>query len=189
MIEKPQILTLNLKKEVYQKLSEKYSVYEGSIGKIIDTKNTKYDHKYCLLNRDFPPNLHEFDIVIIDFSNKEITEYIEEDNIRSKNKSANNIYLLCEYPQTILDTRALASHVLFEEIKSLMKKDAAIIVFQSEDEKIEYQFAEENGQHPRKKGVQTCTLYEFAHHIIPLSANKFGEKTTIIPSDGISLIF
>lgn len=184
MIEKPQILTLNLKKEANQKLSEKYSVYEGSIGKIIDTKNAKYDHKYCLINRDFPPNLHEFDIVIIDFSNKDIIEYKVEENKRSKNKSANNIYLLCEYPQTILDTRALASHFLFEEIKTLMKKDAAIIVFQSENEEIEYQFAEENGQHPRKKGIQTCTLYEFAHHIIPLSANKFGEKTTIIPNEG-----
>lgn len=184
MIKKPQILTLNLKNEVNKKLSEKYSVYEGSLGKIIDTKNEKYEHKYCLVNRDFPSNLHEYDIVIIDFSNKNITEYNREDNVRSKNKSANNIYLLCEYPQTILDTRALASHILFDEIKSLMKKDAAIIIFQSENEEIEYQYAEENGQHPRKKGVQTCTLYEFAHHIIPLSDNKFGEITTVIPNEG-----
>lgn len=85
MIEKPQILTLNLTDKSNSLLNEKgFNVYEGSLGRLVDTKNGKYEFKYHLLNHDFPANVHEYDIVIVDFSNEEMIDYIESDNIREK---------------------------------------------------------------------------------------------------------
>lgn len=85
MIEKPQILTLNLSEKSNALLIEKgFNIYPRSLGKLVDTKNKKHEFKYHLLNYDFPANSHEYDIIIIDFSNDDIIDYIKEDNTREK---------------------------------------------------------------------------------------------------------
>ncbi|WP_417443866.1 hypothetical protein [Joostella sp.] len=177
---KPQILTLNLTEKANKALEEKgFNIYNGSLGKLIDTKNKKYEHKYCLLNHDFPPNIHEFDIVIIDLSNEETTEYIKDENIRVKNKSGNNTYLLSKYPQTIFDPRGLSSHILIKGIKEIIHNEAMIIVFQNENIEIEYEIVEENGDHPRSKGLEVHSIYGFMP-LFPFSKNKYGEITEVI---------
>src|SRR5690554_3885497 len=136
MIEKPRILTLNLTDKSNDILADKgYNIYRGSLGKLVDTKNEKYKFKYHLLNYDFPANSHEYDIVIIDFSNEEVIDYNKSDNERSANKTENNTYLLCKYPQTIFDPRGLSSHAFVKEIREILKKDCLIIV-RSEERRV-----------------------------------------------------
>ena len=177
---KPQILTLNLTQKANQSLEEKgFNIYNGSLGKLINTKNKKYEHKYCLLNYDFPPNIHEFDIVIIDLSNEETIEYVKDENIRVNNKSANNTYLLCKHPQTIFDPRGLSSHILINGIKEIIHSEAMIIVFQNENIKINYEIVEENGEYPSSIGSETHSIYEFMP-FFPFSKNKYGNITEVI---------
>ncbi|MBU2928205.1 hypothetical protein [Winogradskyella psychrotolerans] len=177
---KPQILTLNLTVKANKILKEKgFNIYEGSLGKLIDTKNQKYQHKYCLLNHDFPPNIHEFDIVIIDLSNEDTTEYRKDENTRVNNKSGNNTYLLCEYPQTVFDPRGLSSHILMKEIKEIIHNEAMIIVFQNENAEIEYEIVEEHGDRHKSKGIEIHSIYEFMPYF-PFTKNKYGKTTEVI---------
>lgn len=184
MIEKPQILTLNLTDKSNDTLANKgYNLYRGSLGKLVDTKNEKYKFKYHLLNYDFPANSHEYDIVIIDFSNEEVIDYNKSDNKRSENKTENNTYLLCKYPQTIFDPRGLSSHAFVKEIREILKKDCLIIVFQNESVDIEYKIVEENGDRPISKGTQEANFYELVPNFY-LEQNKIGKETKVIPNNG-----
>ena len=128
-----------------------------------------------LLNHDFPINFHEYDVVIVDLSFIEKTSYNKEENTRSKNKSGNNTYLLCEYPQTLFDPRAFASHLLIAQIKEIMKHDSLLIVFQSENETIDYKMVEENGIYPRSVGEENLvfTIFYLYSHFRKI---KLGRK-------------
>lgn len=184
MNEKPQILTLNLTDKSNSLLVEKgFNLYQGSLGKLVDTKNEKYGFKYHLLNNDFPPNAHEYDIVIVDFSNEETIDYVKSDNQRGKNKTENNSYLICKYPQTIFDPRGLSSHAFLREIREILKKECQIIVFQNENVDIEYKIVEENGDRPISKGSQVANFYEFIPNFY-FQQNKFGKETKVITNNG-----
>ncbi|SMD44164.1 hypothetical protein SAMN00777080_2779 [Aquiflexum balticum DSM 16537] len=184
MNEKPQILTLNLTDKSNSLLVEKgFNLYQGSLGKLVDTKNEKYGFKYHLLNNDFPPNAHEYDIVIVDFSNEETIDYVKSDNQRGKNKTENNSYLICKYPQTIFDPRGLSSHAFLREIREILKKECQIIVFQNKNVDIEYKIVEENGDRPISKGSQVANFYEFIPNFY-FQQNKFGKETVVITNNG-----
>lgn len=184
MIERPQILTLNLTEKSNSTLVDKgFNVYQGSLGKLVDTKNEKHKFKYHLLNNDFPANSHEYDIVIVDFSNEETIDYVKSDNQRGKNKTENNSYLICKYPQTIFDPRGLSSHVFISKIKEILKKECLFIVFQNEKVDIEYKMVEENGDRPISKGSQEANFYEFVPNFY-FQQNKFGKETKVIPNNG-----
>ncbi|GAB7087810.1 hypothetical protein [Marinifilum fragile] len=180
MIDKPQILTLNLPEKTNSLLKENnYNVYAGSLGKLVDTNNQKYTHKYCSLNFDFPPNIHEFDIVIVDLSNEEHIPYREEDHIRKANKSKNNSYLLSEHPQTIFDPRGLSAHFLSDKLSDLIKREAIIIVLQDENVSFTYEFVEENGIHPKRNGQEEYSIYSFMP-FFPFAQNKYGKETNVV---------
>lgn len=180
MLEKPKILTLNLKSKSNKALTDnKYNVYQGSLGKLVDTKNKKYEFKYFLLNYDFPANAHEYDIVIVDLSDEETIDYVESDNLRTKNKTENNTYLICKFPQTIFDPRGLSANAFVNEMREILKKECLLIIFQGENEDIEYKIVKENGEHPISEGVQEANPYEFIPNMY-FEQNKFGHETTII---------
>jgi len=183
MKDKPQILTLNLKSDTIEILEKhSFNIYEGSLGKIIDTKNNKGQLKYCLLNHDFPVNFHEYDVVIIDLNFVEKIDYSKEENTRIKNKSDNNTYLLCQHPQTLFDPRGFTSHILVSQIKEIMKQDSLLIVFQSENETIEYKEVEENGIYPKLVGKVKFSIYEFLP-VFPFLKNKVGKETKVTVKD------
>lgn len=179
MIKKPQILTLNLKEEDNALLkSHNFNIYEGNLGKVIETNNSKYQHRYCLPNQDFPSNLHEYDIVIVDLNNVEKEAYIEKNHIRTTNKTGNNSYLLSVYPQTVFDPRAYSSFLLKREIKETMKHDSLLIVIQAENEIIEYRVVEENGKYPKLLAKEQYSLYQFLP-VFPFKTNKVGVETQV----------
>lgn len=183
-MDKPKILTLNLKSEAVESLkSHKFNLYEGSLGKIVQTNNGRGEHKYCLLNFDFPDNLHEYDIIVVDAQFTESIKYDHEEHSRKKNKSENNIYLLSKYPQTIFDPRPHAAHILIEEIREIMRHDSMIIVMQGSVETMKYCVARENGIYPDIKGYNEYHIYNFLpfNHF---SSNKSGTETKVVTKPG-----
>ncbi|WP_128755190.1 hypothetical protein [Aquimarina sediminis] len=156
-----------------------FNIYEGSLGKLVDTKNQKYEFKYCLPNKDFPPNIHEFEIVIVDLSNEDTIDYKKEDHTRTVNKTEVDNYLECRHPQTIFDPRGFASKFLVKGIKEILKRECIIIVFQNENINIEYKLVKKNGDHSKLLTRNKYSLYEFMP-IFPFKQNKFGKETEVI---------
>lgn len=183
MNQKPQILTLNLTEKSNSLLIKNgFNIYQGSLGKLIDTKNGQNDFKYHLLNYDFPNNVHEYDIVIIDFSNDEMIDYDISNNQRIKNKTEDNSYLLTKYPQTIFDPRGYSSMLFLEEIKEILKKECQIIIFQNECIEIQYNIVKKNGNRPIPFKNRTADIYSF-FPTINFQKNKSGKETKVVSHD------
>lgn len=180
MIERPKILTLNLTDKANEELERKgYHIYKGHLGKIVDTHNQKYNFKYLLLNYNFPENAHEYDIVIVDFSNEEIIDYYQTNNTRLRNKSENDEYLICRYPQNLFDPRGLSAYAFVNHMNEILKKECLLLVIQGKKELIDYKVVKENGDYPIDKGSQKASIYEFIPHD-HFYKNKFGSETQVI---------
>lgn len=183
-MERPKIITLNVQPSTCKALEDKgYNITIGSLGKLIDTKNQSGEFKYCLINNDYPSNLHEFDMVILDLDFVEEIEYKAEENKRMANSTGNNTYILCAYPQTILDPRPLASQFLVDDVQQIMKRESIIIAFQTELKQTKYTFVEENGNYPKNVGSEERDIYEALPHV-PFSSNKSGKETKVVSNQG-----
>lgn len=183
IMDEPKILTLNLKANTLKKLKEhKYNIYEGSLGNLIQTNIEKGESKFCLLNHDFPENLHEYQIVIVDIQNVESIPYVESENIRTNNKYEDNVYLLSKYPQTVFDPRPHAAHFLNNRIREIMRHDSMLIVIQGKEETIKYTIVDK-GRHTEVLGYEEYRIYEFLPFDF-FSRNKTGIETKIAIKSG-----
>jgi hypothetical protein len=83
--EKPKICAIDLDQKIVEALKSKgLDCFSGTLGSQVKVPNlSRYDPHPCLLNCNFPPNLHEYDIVIIDLKAQEPIEYIESEHIHS----------------------------------------------------------------------------------------------------------
>lgn len=161
--------------------------YKGSIGSLVDVENpSEYSEHLCLPNHEFPPNLHEYDIVIVDLQGPSRVAYSEEDHTRTRAKGHVQRALLSCYPETVFDPRGLASTILKPHIGEFMSKDALLIVFAAQQETIEYHpvAITSNGYH-RDKTFQ-ASLYDFCP-ATPRYSNRVGRDTIAAVKAGTEL--
>ena len=174
-MEHPQILGLNLKKEVIEQLKlGNYNVYDGSVGKITKFHLDYNQRAKCLLLGDTPENFHEFDIVILDLTNEEAINYNANDHIRKINKTSKSGYFECSSPQTLFDPRPCALSFLNEKIHAALANNFVLIVFCSNNEEIEYHFNGDNGHQ-----TFAIELYSFIDDYLPYHFEKHGIQTKV----------
>jgi len=183
-MERPKILSLNLQPSSSKAITDKgYNLYVGSLGKLVNTLNKEHEFKYCLLNYDYPENIHEYDIVLLDLDFVETIGYNPIENKRTENISGNNTYLLCKYPQTIFDPRPLTSDILLEQVHEIIKRDSIIVAFQSKLIDVKYRVVKENGNRPIDNGSEEKNIYEIIPSV-PFLKNKVGKETKVVASNG-----
>ncbi len=83
--EKPRICVIDLEQEVIEALQSKgLYCFPGTLGSQVKVPNSgRQNNHQCLLNFDFPPNLHEYDVVVIDLQAQEPIEYIASEHVHS----------------------------------------------------------------------------------------------------------
>ena len=105
--ERPRICTIDLKSSVFYDIeSQGYNLYQGTLGSVVRVPNkTRHDSVEILLSYDFPDNFHEYDILILDLTNENRTDY-DRFQLKITDTKSNSIYrLVCSYPTTIFDPR------------------------------------------------------------------------------------
>jgi hypothetical protein len=178
--EKPKICAIDLEQEIIEALRAKgLHCYSGTLGSPVKVPNSGMRNTHpCLLNWNFPPNLHEYDIVIVDLQEQEPIEYIESEHTHSSFKGSEQLVLLSRYPETVFDPRPLSSSILRAELQNFFSNETLIIVFCSAQEISEYHptrithsgFYEDNPiQH---------SLYEFIPCLSSMR-NKMGKNVTV----------
>ena len=129
---RPRICLFDFKQNEINALIDKgFNVYDGSLGvrvKIPD-RTDKYTTYRCLLNKNFPPNLHEYDEIIIDLSPKEPIIYNGEDHRQTYVTGQTSSYFLSRYPQTIFDPRPYRAYLFGNNLEALLRKQTLIIIF------------------------------------------------------------
>lgn len=95
---KPLVFLFDFEKEVVEELKKlQINISEGSFGSKIRVDNKKNEHKFLKLLYQFPENLHEFDIVMLDLTKDKFISY-ELSEHQLLNTSGNTAHaLLSEY--------------------------------------------------------------------------------------------
>jgi hypothetical protein len=177
--EKPKICAIDLEQEIIEALRAKgLDCYSGTLGsRVIVPNSGRGDAHECLPNFDFPPNLHEYDIVIVDLRRQEAIKYIEPEHTRFFFTGSKRPVLLSSYPETVFNPRPLSSSVLRSKLQEFFSQETLVIIFCSAEEISEYHSAiiTPTGFYPDSSVHHS--LYEFISN--PPSNNKVGKKVTV----------
>lgn len=178
--DKPKICAIDLQREVVEALRAKgLHCYSGTLGSQVKVPNFGiHDEHSCLLNHDFPPNLHEYDIVIVDLRNQEPIEYVESEHTYPFFSGSEQIVLLSSYPETVFDPRPLSSSILRHQLQDFFSGKTLIIIFCSAEKVSEYHpmRVTRSGSYEDKSFQHS--LYEFIPYL-PSRRNKIGENVSI----------
>ena len=122
------------------------NIHRGSFGEIIQVNNKAHEQKFINLNYDFPLNLHEFDVVVLDLTNDKTKDYDPRQH-QLGNVSGNTAHaLLSAYPEQIFDPRPLSIKIASRYLNELSEKKSIIIAFCGSEKRSEYQFVEITGR-------------------------------------------
>jgi hypothetical protein len=140
--DRPRICAVDLGENIVNILTEKgLNCSLATLGTEVKVPNlnSRSFHE-CLLNCEFPPNLHEYDIVFVDLQDRSPIDYVQSEHRHSSMKGHNQTVLVSSFPETVFDPRPLASSMLRNELNSFFAKDAktVLVLFCSKEEIVEY---------------------------------------------------
>lgn len=178
--ERPRICCLDIDDSSIKLLEKSgFNIYSGTLGKKINVPNTsKYNSHQLLLNFEFPSNLHEYDILILDLNQNTSIEYKKEDHIRKFNTGKSAVSILCDYPQTVFDPRPMSSEILGYEISNIGQRPHLIIAFTVGSYDIEYETIATTNYDAINQGIRKYNIYAFAGNA-PLSTVKYGKEMDV----------
>ncbi|MTJ08437.1 hypothetical protein [Anabaena sp. UHCC 0204] len=183
--ETPKICAIDLDPEIIEALRDRgLQCFSGTLGSQVKVPNFNIGNQYpCLPNFDFPPNLHEYDIVIVDLQTHDPIEYKASEHTHLSTKGSKQHILLSKYPEKIFDPRPLSASILYKELVELVEveKETLIIVFSAANEVIEYNFCSLTPYGHQEYNPESHSLYVFLPFLQGI-LNKNG-KNVIISSN------
>jgi hypothetical protein len=188
--ERPRICLIDVQDDLAEVLEGRgLNCYRGTFGPMVDVPNTsKHSSHQCLPNLDFPPNLHEYDIVIVDLQTPKRTSYVAEDHTKTKIKGQKQFCFISSFPETVFDPRPLSASVLESRIKPLMGKDSILVVFTAPQEKVIYQPVSISAKGPIRHRQEEHSLYNF-YSDLPRWENISGKDTTVSGPEGADITY
>jgi len=182
--ETPRILLIDLEEPDSSLLrSRGFNCTSGTLGKQVEVpKKSRNDEHICLLNYDFPPNLHEFNILVVNLMNVETIPYNPSDHLPTYVRGRDTVAMRSRYPQTIFDPRSFSGAILASSLSGFIDKTAIIIVFATRKEEMSYDFVRITERGIESMRESTYNTYSFVEGLrFPSSTNVFGKETHVAP--------
>ena len=161
IVERPRICCIDLGDETIELLKKSgANIYNGTLGSKIKVPNSsRRENHQLLLNFDFPPNLHEYDIIVIDLNNFQTIDYKQEDHTRATHTGKTSLSLLSSFPETLFDPRPISSQILRQHIHKITNRKFLAIVFASESYDIEYEPVKNTEGYAERQAVERYNIY------------------------------
>ncbi|AUC80665.1 hypothetical protein [Lacinutrix sp. Bg11-31] len=182
-VERPRICCIDTDKEVISTLEKAgMNLSLGSLGSKIKVPNsTRRENHQLLPNHNFPLNLHELDIFVMDLDSFETIDYNEEEHIRAMHTGKSSYSLLSSFPETLFDPRPIASSLLKEEFYKITNREYLVIAFSSSNYEVEYEPIMVTEGNARRQGIEKHSIYSFWNYI-PCQEPKYGKEITVYKS-------
>jgi hypothetical protein len=181
--ERPRICCIDLSDEIIEALRKiGANIYKGTLGDKIKVPNiNRGSARQLLLSFDFPKNLHEYDIIIIDLNNFKIVDYKQQDHTRTMHTGKTSVSLLSSFPETLFDPRPMGSFILRNLIHEITNREFLVLAFSSASYDIDYEPIEINdGGYSERQGLQKYNIYSFWDYV-PTSTPKYGKELILEP--------
>jgi hypothetical protein len=183
IIERPRICCIDLDKEIVTQLENGgMNLSLGTLGSKIKVPNsTRRENHQLLTNHDFPVNLHELDIFILDLDNFDTIDYNQDDHIREMHTGKSSFSLLSSFPETLFDPRPITSSFLRNELYKITNREFLVIAFSSSNYEVEYEPIEVTEGNARRQGIEKHSIYSFWNYV-PMQEPKYGKEMNICKS-------
>lgn len=178
IVERPRICCLDLSEDIIEALEEiNANIYIGTLGSKVTVPNARRGNNHqLLLNFDFPKNLHEYDIIIIDLGNFKTIDYKPEDHVRAVHTGKSSISLLSSFPETLFDPRPMGSYILGNLIHEITNREFLILAFSTASYDIDYEPVEiSEDNYAERRAIQKQYIYSF-WNFVPISSAKYGKE-------------
>ena len=175
MIQKTNICCLNISSCIVEYLKEEHSIYDGCLGNEIDLTHLSSGSHYLLSNHDFPSNIQEYDVFVIDLAKRKPILYDKQNHTRRYVGDGSNLYFLSETNQTIFDMVPYGAFLLKNRLIKNRRLEPIVILFQEEKRESIYRFVDKISiSSYREKRVESYFNYNFADSL-PLSDIQYGQ--------------
>ena len=175
MIQKTNICCLNISSCIVEYLKEEHSIYDGCLGTEIDLTHLSSGSHYLLSNHDFPSNIQEYDVFVIDLAKRKPILYDKQNHTRRYVGDGSNLYFLSETNQTIFDMVPYGAFLLKNRLIKNRRLEPIVILFQEEKRESIYRFVDKISiSSYREKRVESYFNYNFADSL-PLSDIQYGQ--------------
>lgn len=174
---KTNICCLNTPQCIVDYLQQEHEVYDGCFGKRIDLSPLKRQEYFLLPMVDFPENIQEYDVFVVDLKKPNIEPYAVRDHERRFVGDGENMYFLVPYSQTILDSTPFGAS-LFRYLlpNNSVKRPQIIIIFQEEQYECSYTIVDRLSDYDyRNKRDKKFSNYMFASSL-HLHNSETGEQ-------------
>lgn len=182
--EVPRILLIDFEIADASLLTSKgFNCTSGTLGiQIKVPKDSKSDEHFCLSNHDFPPNLHEFNILLVNLLSVKTIPYNPSDHQHTYVKDQDIFAIRSRYPQTIFDPRPFAGAILAKSLSGFIDKESIIVIFATRKEDILYEFVQISKRGIESSSEETYNTYSFIKHLrLPYNTNVTGRETHVVP--------
>ena len=189
MILKTNICCLNISSCIVEYLKKEHSIYDGYLGNEIDLTLLSRGSHYLLSTHDFPSNIQEYDVFVIDLANRKPILYDKQDHTRQYVGDGSNIYFLSETNQTIFDTIPFGASLLKENLIKNRTKKPIVIIFQEKKQESTYHFVDKISTYDyRDKGIKKYSNYNFSDSL-PLSNVLYGKRVNRADNNLSKILF
>lgn len=187
MENKISICILDFQKEDLENVKNKgFEVYNGSAGTKVEVSYSGSNYsKYCLLNYDYPSNLHEYNILVVNMIRDQVVPYAFADHQRKKVSTDGETKFEVSHPTNIFDPRPLSYYLLSSELVEFFRKPSVLIVFADKAYETTYQPVNfRSGGYRTDLEKVKKSNYSFLPNI-SLQSQKHGFKSNVVTNDGL----
>ena len=188
MENKTKICCLDVDKSIIDFLSIDFDVFDGSLGKKVQTNNESSARKYSkqlLLNYDLPDNLHEYDVLIDEMEKPTKIPYNATEHTRENIIGEKAYYFISNYPETVFNPIPCACSLINDKLREKKDKPILKILFQSEYCKIQYNVRNIADDYDRN----TFNHSNYSHTIDFISKQLVGTKVKLCDNKISKTIF
>ena len=139
----PMICLFDIEKNVEDELEKlNFNYVNASFGSTVKVSNKRHEEKLMKLNHEYPNNLHEFDVVMMDMTSTK-SEDFDASQHSLNNTTGNKAHaLLSAFPEQVFDPRQFSIHIASKQINELAGKKSIVIAFYGSEITSEYQLVE-----------------------------------------------
>lgn len=119
----PMICLFDIEKDVEDELEKlNFNYRNASFGSTVKVSNTRHEEKLMKLNHEYPNNLHEFDVVMIDMTCPKSEDFDASQHSLNNTTGTKAHALLSAFPEQVFDPRQFSIHIVSKQLNELTKK-------------------------------------------------------------------
>jgi hypothetical protein len=185
--EHPMVCLIDCSEAVKQELNKlRFNCFYGTFGAEVEVNNKRHEEKFIKLNLNFPKNLHEYDILLLDFTNRSRKKYDPNHHCLDDTMGATTVNtLLSHYPEQIFNPVPFSVNVVSSDINHLTNKRSIIIAFCDHEFTAEYKCVEITHKESYVFDELSFSSMEFYQNI-PDRQVRHGRKMSVLGEDGLS---